>query len=118
MAPGLIQMVPYLSIKIRINPCFRIYPQVDFLTDKIEAYTAGSADSRLANHLADSNEKDESGRKFVTVNNLSLLARELDIGRASLYRALDYFETTGAVIREGKRIIITDEAMKIPNNKN
>ncbi len=92
----------------------RIY----FLTDKIRAFTAGSAESRLASRLADSNEKDELSRKFVTANNLSLLARELDIGRASLYRALDYFETTGAILREGKRIIITDEAKLTINNKN
>ena len=84
----------------------RIY----FLTDKIEAFTAGSAEGRLANRLADSSEQDEAGNKYTTVQNFSLLARELDIGRASLYRALDYFEQTGATKREGKKIIITDKA--------
>lgn len=84
----------------------RIY----FLTDKIEAYTAGSAESRLANCLADRSETDDTGKKCAAIQNFSRLARELDIGRASLYRALDFFESTGAITREGKKIIIRDEA--------
>ena len=33
--PWLIQKIPYLAIQVRIKLCFCIYPQVDFLPDKI-----------------------------------------------------------------------------------
>ena len=90
----------------------RIY----FLTDKIGAFTAGSAESRLASRLALISNKNETGNTYAIIDNFSRLARELDIGRASLYRALDFFENTGAIKREGKRIIITDETKLVIEN--
>lgn len=90
----------------------RIY----FLTDKIRAFTAGSAESRLASRLALISNKNETGNTYAIIDNFSRLARELDIGRASLYRALDFFENTGAIKREGKRIIITDETKLVIEN--
>ena len=90
----------------------RIY----FLTDKIDAFTAGSAEMRLANRLINDSKIDEKGKRYTIVANLSLLARELDIGRASLYRAFDFFESVGAIIREGKKIFITDTAKLVVKN--
>lgn len=90
----------------------RIY----FLTDKIDAFTAGSAEIRLANRLVNNSKTNENGERYTTVANLSLLARELDIGRASLYRAFDFFESEGAIIREGKKIIITDRSKLVVKN--
>jgi len=83
----------------------RIY----FLTGKIEEFTAGSAESRLAGYFLSNAQKSKEGCSFVQVDNLSHLARVLNIGRASLYRAFDFFENEGAVSREGKKVILTDE---------
>lgn len=76
----------------------RIY----FLTGKIEAFTAGSSEEKLANYLLKNSQGSEV--KEVNVHNLSLLARELDIGRASLYRTLDVFTKAGIITRDGKKI--------------
>ncbi len=83
----------------------RIY----FLTDKIEGYTAGSAGSKLANYLL-SNKTPENGVVTADLGNLSQLARELDIGRASLYRELEFFIAQGALERNEKKVRITDES--------
>ncbi len=83
----------------------RIY----FLTDKIESFTSGSAEIKLANYLLNSKKPSEEGIPAVLVNNFSLLARELDIGRASLYRAVEYFTAEGAIERSGKEIMLKDE---------
>lgn len=90
----------------------RIY----FLTDKIDAFTAGSAESRLANYLLNNKLQNEKSDSTVTVNNSSLLARELNIGRASLYRAFDFFAAQGAIERDGKKITLTDEKKLIMCN--
>ena len=84
----------------------RIY----FLTDKIEGYTAGSAGSKLANYLL-SNKTIENGVLTADLGNLSQLARELDIGRASLYRELEFFIEAGALERDGKTVRILDESV-------
>ncbi|NLX93829.1 MAG: Crp/Fnr family transcriptional regulator [Clostridiales bacterium] len=81
----------------------RIY----FLTDKIDAFTAGSAEMRLAGWLLSNSKSDGDGVR-ANVSNLSLLARELDIGRASLYRAFDFFIEEEIIDRDDKTITITD----------
>lgn len=81
----------------------RIY----FLTDKIDAFTAGSAELRLAGWLLN-NYRIDGDSIYANADNLSLLARELDIGRASLYRAFDFLTEQGAIHRDGKKIVITD----------
>lgn len=81
----------------------RIY----FLTDKIDAFTAGSAEMRLAGWLLSNSQSDGDGVR-ANVSNLSLLARELDIGRASLYRAFDFFIEEDIIGRDDKIITITD----------
>lgn len=81
----------------------RIY----FLTDKIDAFTAGCAENRLSLHLLGEYEGEEHK---VTVGNFSALAKQLDISRATLYRALDNLEKKGAVIRNGKIITVTDKS--------
>lgn len=83
----------------------RIY----FLTGKIEEFTAVSAESRLANYFLTNKQTNEEGISYVRIDNLSLLARVLNIGRASLYRAFDFFEAEGAILHDGKKIIIADE---------
>lgn len=80
----------YLSARIR------------FLTRRIEALTAGDSASKLLSYLL---EREQAGE--VDIQSCAELARRLDIGRASLYRALDSLETSGDIRREGKKIFIT-----------
>lgn len=80
----------YLSARIR------------FLTRRIEALTAGDSASKLLSYLL---EREQGGE--VEIQSCAELARRLDVGRASLYRALDSLETSGDIRREGKKIFIT-----------
>ncbi len=73
--------------------------RVDFLNGKIRAFTAGSTERRLALWLA---EHAENGA--IRAVSLSALAEALDIGRASLYRALDKMESEGLITRNGREI--------------
>lgn len=77
--------------------------RVQFLNRRIRCYTAGSAERRLALYLADN--CDASGTLTVS---LSSLSRILDIGRASLYRALDKLENDGLIEHDGRRITISN----------
>ena len=65
--------------------------RVVYLNKKIEGFTAGSAERRLALYLAEN----EIGGRFTVDGSYSALAQTLDIGRASLYRALDTLEKDG-----------------------
>lgn len=80
----------YLSARIR------------FLTRRIEALTAGDSASKLLSYLL---EREQGGE--VEIQSCAELARRLDVGRASLYRALDSLETSGDIRRDGKKIFIT-----------
>ncbi len=75
--------------------------RVQFLNRRIRCYTAGSAERRLALYLADNS--DETGALTVS---LSALSHILDIGRASLYRALDKLEGDGLIRHDGRRITL------------
>lgn len=73
----------------------RIY----FLNKRIVNFTGGTAESRLANYLLSCF---GDYKVYVTDRPMNQLAVSLDIGRASLYRALDRLIESGAIEREGK----------------
>ena len=75
--------------------------RVHFLNGKIRCFTAGSTERRLALWLAEQAE----GTPF-PVSSLTTLADTLDIGRASLYRALDKLEAEGLIIRNGREMTV------------
>ena len=75
--------------------------RVRFLNGKIRAFTAGSTERRLALWLT---EHAEAG--ILHAPPLSTLADTLDIGRASLYRALDKLEAEGLIERNGRDITL------------
>lgn len=75
--------------------------RIDFLNAKIRAFTAGSAERRLALWLAD-----HAVSGTVCDVNFMMLADILDIGRASLYRALDKLESESLITRSGRDISI------------
>ncbi len=79
--------------------------KIVYLNKKITAFTAGSAERRLSLFLAD-NEAD--GVYYADIS-MSALADMLDIGRASLYRALEALENAGFIIRQDKTIVIKEK---------
>lgn len=80
--------------------------RIAFLNRKIRQFTAGSAERRLAIYLDTISEQDS----FILPFNYSKLCEMIDVGRASLYRALDNLTEKGIISREGKSITVIDRA--------
>lgn len=80
--------------------------RVRFLNNRIAAFTAGSAAQRLGAYLCILL---PDGTKSASLS-CSRLAKQLDMGRASLYRALDSLAACGAIERNGKQIRLLDPA--------
>lgn len=79
--------------------------RIRFLTQKIERFTAPGACAKLALYLL----KQES-RHVVMPSGCVQLARELGIGRASLYRAFSALEACGAIAKHEKQIDILEKS--------
>ena len=79
--------------------------RIFFLSQRIDSFTGGSAESRLANYLLLCF---GAYRTYQLDRSMSQLAVSLDIGRASLYRAFDALEEAGAVRRDGKNVRLAD----------
>ena len=82
--------------------------RIRFLNRKIGYLTAGSAERRLALYLASLG----PGEVRLSIP-FSALSELLDIGRASLYRALDRLEADGQIVRHGGRslTVVNPEAL-------
>lgn len=78
--------------------------RVRFLNRKIQCFTAGSAERKLALWLIS-----EDQPTVALPASLSSLADMLDIGRASLYRALDKLEGEGLISRSGRTITVISQ---------
>lgn len=100
-----------LDIKIAENYIRYQSNRILFLNDKIAGLSAGSAEKRLAHWLLENAAETENGL-ICPLSHISMssLASTLNIGRASLYRALDALEKTGAVINQHKDILIQNPA--------
>lgn len=70
-----------------------------FLSGRISALTAGTAEQKLAVYLL------EQGDMEISMTDLS---QRLSLGRASLYRAVEELERLGAIAREGKRVRVLE----------
>ncbi len=78
--------------------------RIAFLNRKITAFTAGSAEAKLAVYLSGL-PIGRDGKASVDVS-YSSLADMLGISRASLYRALDSLENAGLIARKNKDLTI------------
>ncbi len=76
--------------------------KICFLNRKIIAFTAKNADAALAGYLLGQEAGD------VISLNMSRLASTLDIGRTTLYRAVEALEKMGAVAYDGREMRILD----------
>ena len=79
--------------------------RIFYLNRRIDAYTGGSAECRLAMYLLD-NQQDGAPPTVTLPFGMNKLAELLGIGRASLYRAMETLEKKGLIAREGKCIAI------------
>jgi CRP-like cAMP-binding protein len=78
--------------------------RVRFLNRKIQCFTAGSAERKLALWLISEDQK-----SIVLPSAIASLADMLDLGRASLYRALDKLEDEGLISRSGRTITVISQ---------
>lgn len=82
--------------------------RIRFLNRKIDSFTAPTAQEALYRHLL---ETARDGKAEIS-GGYSQLAQTLNVGRASLYRALDALEEEGCIRREGKTVYLLES---IPN---
>lgn len=75
--------------------------RIRFLNGKLSLFTKNDATGRVYEFLAKNS--DESGNVTYT-GSMALLARNLSLGRTSLYRALDTLEHQNLIVREDGRI--------------
>lgn len=92
-----------------INYIKTLSEKIDFLNRKIAAFTAGSAEARLAVYLSrDICEDDnESSLKI----SMTELANSLGIGRASLYRAIESLKQNDIIEYDGRRFKVINKKL-------
>lgn len=90
--------------QIAINYISFLSGRIDFLTRKIQRFTAPSAEIKLAIEILGTAQNDI--REIP--NGYAELAKSLNMGRASLYRALDLLEEKNTIEKNIKQIIIKD----------
>ncbi len=82
--------------------------RIRFLNRKISSFTQPQAENKLARYLLDISAEQNS--IFITLPvSLQDVAKILNLGRASLYRALDTLEESGYIQRRNKRITIQNQ---------
>ena len=79
--------------------------KINFLNDKIAAFSAGSVEEKLASYILGIYKKYNSLEFELNKKNS---AEALNCGRASLYRAIEALETGGYISVENKKIHIND----------
>lgn len=75
--------------------------RIQFLSGRLDAVSAGTAEGKLAQYLLSA--AGGEGRLVISATQLSA---RLGVGRATLYRAFETLERSGAIRREGKSIRI------------
>lgn len=83
--------------------------RICFLNQKIAAFTAGSVERRLARYLASIAKEEDGGTLHLPIP-MTALAAQLDVSRASLYRALDRLVEEGLIERDGRALRVSDKA--------
>ena len=77
--------------------------RIRFLNSRIASFTAGSAEAKLAGYLI------KNSTDGVCRISRTRLASELDMGRASLYRAIDSLAEKNLIATDGKNISVLDK---------
>ena len=106
-----------LEPKIVTNYISFLSGRIHFLNRKIEGFTGYGTKSRLALYFRDNAVFDGDREEVRLSSSLTELAAVLNVGRASLYRALDAMEADGLIKREGKKIILLDKEKLISHER-
>lgn len=88
---------------LRNNLLSFLSDRIAFLNSRIACVTGGSAERRLALFIRSS--PDSTGTVHIGMS-MKALAAALDIGRASLYRAMDSLTEAGIIARDGNNITV------------
>ncbi len=78
--------------------------RIVFLNRRISAFTAGSSERRLATFLASVSQEESYEVRGIP---FSSLAKQLDMGRASFYRALETLSADGSITHSKKLISVS-----------
>lgn len=97
------------SHEVSINYIKYLAKSLVFLNERLDIFSAGSAEERTLEYLRKNCHKGENGVCFTDVSSITNMAEYLSVGRATLYRILDDFELRGIIERERKRIYIKGE---------
>ncbi|NLF34494.1 MAG: Crp/Fnr family transcriptional regulator [Clostridiales bacterium] len=81
--------------------------RIRFLSDRVEALAAGSAQQKLGQYLL----RHLEGGQVSPGCSATDLAKRIGISRASLYRAFDLLEQAGAIRRDGKHIHVLNPSL-------
>lgn len=101
------------NAEINLNFIKFLSGRISFLNEKIKYLTAGSPERKLSAYLASFSKE----KSFSCVISMSALSEMLDVGRASLYRALSKLEGDGLILRNGKSITVLDRAVMLSKYK-
>ncbi len=82
--------------------------RICFLNSRIDNFTGGSAECRLAAFLLSLSAQSENPLLFDLPCTVTQLANTLDVGRASLYRAMDALSGAQVIRRSGRKMTIVD----------
>ena len=77
--------------------------RIQFLNQKIDSFTTPSAEEAVWQWIRTHADKDG---KAIAAGGFARLARELSIGRATLYRCLTQLEQEGKITKDGAQIMI------------
>ncbi len=91
--------------KIAKNIIYYLSGKIVFLNSKIATFASDTVEQKLANHILNKNE--ETQEAFIPFN-CKKSAEALNIGRASLYRAITSFTEKKYIRLENKKIYIID----------
>lgn len=91
--------------RISLNYISFLASRIHFLNRKIDKFTAVSAEEKVVLYLL---EQAENGNPIQLGISYAKLADMLNLGRSSLYRAMDALELAGLLKKEGKLLTILD----------
>lgn len=106
-------LIPQESVRRLLRECgdfaedYAVYlsGRIQFLSQRLEAVSSPSAQGKLAQYLLAA-----AGETGAVTLSATQLGQRLGMGRATLYRAFDALEQTGAIAREGKTIQVLDRS--------
>lgn len=82
--------------------------RIEFLNKKIDGFTACDAVEKLSLYIADNAYQEGDSWICTLPKSFTEFSKQLDMGRASLYRAFDTLQNRGCIMKDGRNIRIYD----------